>query len=484
MKRLQLMAHALLRVCTSLVPIFIGGAFLLVSTAVSAQSLLIEHVTLIDGTGRPPAPDMFVLVTDGRIAKIQNQPLEAPVGIDRVDGRGRFLIPGLIDTHIHLAGGLKGAVGTHREMTMDKELGRHVLHGYLFCGVTSVYDAGNNPRYILEMRNDERSGRMVSPRIFAAVRVVAPSHGYLSGDGALEVKSYEQGITELDKLFRYRPDIVKFSRDSRGVALMPQKLPLIPIDAMAKLIHYTKRSGYLTTAHVVDESLAREATEAGIDRLAHPLYHSIISEDLAEYIARKKLPVSTTLTVIRNISRVVHDPGFFDEPLFRATLSAEEFQYHRVDERNRYLNSQMHTWTDSAWPKIAGTVRKLHEKGAILALGTDRTVGALVHQELEYLVETGISAIEAIRIGTLNGAIYLGKEQELGSIEPGKLGDMVLLKANPATDIHNSRNIEAVFKSGRRIELAALELPVNDKARKHPGPVARAELPEPPYENP
>ena len=121
----------------------------------------------------------------------------------------------------------------------------------------------------------------------------------------------------------------------------------------------------------------------------------------------------------------------------------------------------MSDWARSIWPLISANVRKLYDAGAILALGTDRTVGAMVHQELESIVGLGIPPVQAIRIATLNAAVYIGIDEDLGSIEQGKLADMVLLHADPTANIRNSRSIAAVFKNGRQIDLAVLDLPVN-----------------------
>jgi imidazolonepropionase-like amidohydrolase len=428
---------------------------------VLADPLLIEHVTVIDGTGRAPALNMSVLVVDGRIEKLEKGPLDVAASTTRIDAKGKFLIPGLIDTHIHLVGGYRGAPGTARVSTVDKESGRRALHGYLYSGVTSVFDAGNNPDFIFAMREDERAGRMVSPRIFAAGQVVAPANGYPSGAGAITISGYAEGVAQLDQLFSRSPDVVKFSRDGRGIAFEPKQLPLLPIDVMEGLIAYCHERGFRTTVHAVDEKAASDSIGAGIDALAHPLFSSVATDDFVEQVVSKKIPVVTTLAVIRNISRVVHDPGFFDEGLFQSTLTRGDLDFHAVSERARYMTSNMYKWADGVWPNIAATVRKLYDAGGILALGSDRTIGAMTQQELEYLVELGIPAIDVIRIATLNGAIYLGRASDLGSIEVGKLADMVLLNADPSVDIRNIKSIDAVFKSGRPVDLASLDLPVN-----------------------
>jgi imidazolonepropionase-like amidohydrolase len=106
-------------------------------------------------------------------------------------------------------------------------------------------------------------------------------------------------------------------------------------------------------------------------------------------------------------------------------------------------------------------IKASHDNGVTLALGTDRSFGPTVHQELELIVESGISPVEAIRMATLNGAIYLGMENDLGSIEVGKLADLVMLSADPTEDVTNAQSVVAVFKGGQEIDLSKLDLPVN-----------------------
>ncbi len=107
-------------------------------------------------------------------------------------------------------------------------------------------------------------------------------------------------------------------------------------------------------------------------------------------------------------------------------------------------------------------VRKIHDAGGVLVAGTDQTTGPALHRELELLADAGISPADIIRIATLNGTIFLGKEKELGSIEEGKMADLVLLGADPTLDIRNARQIVQVIKAGKVIDRSKLNLPTNE----------------------
>ena len=419
--------------------------------------LSIDHVTLIDGTGRAPMDDMSVLIEGKRIGGIFRDGKDVPAGAEHHDATGQFLIPGLIDTHIHLDGGRKG-----REMTMEIETGRTALLAYIYSGVTSVYDAGNHDTYILKMRADERAGKIISPRIFATGHLIARTDGYGCCAGGTAIDTYEEGVKAIDDLIALEPDLIKFIRERRGIGVKGGDLPMIELDVLSRLITYANERGARTTIHVSDPALARDSVIAGVNTLAHPVYLATLDGSLATLIATRQIPVSTTMVVFDNIARVENDISFFDGPLFKATMTGEELERHTVSERARYVSSAFSGWSRSLMPHIFANVRALYEAGAILALGTDRGAGAMVHQELELLVNSvGVSPLEAIHMATQNGAIFLGLESDLGTIEQGKLADLVLLTENPLEDIRNSVSIANVFKDGELIDRSKLDLPVN-----------------------
>ena len=112
-------------------------------------------------------------------------------------------------------------------------------------------------------------------------------------------------------------------------------------------------------------------------------------------------------------------------------------------------------------PIAQENLRQIHEAGGVLVLGTDQTTGPAAHRELELLVASGIPELDVIRIATLNGAAFLGRDSDLGSVEQGKLADLVLLNADPIADINNCKDIDMVIKNGQIVDRDALNLPVN-----------------------
>ena len=442
-----------------LLSIILANIALAGSLGAAADTLLIENVTLIDGTGRPPVAGASVLIDGDRIKQISRNSIDSPSKTRRIDGTGQYLIPGLMDMHIHLRGGVE-VTPEGLKTSHDRAKGIRALHSYLYAGVTSIYDAGNDSDYILKLREDERGGDIVSPRIFATGAIVTYPGSHGSGEFSTLVDSWPEAIPALDAHIARKPDILKLTYEERGWGARPM-IPILPVDLMQRIISYYNDRGIRTTVHTSSEYRARQAIFAGIDTLAHPIIQGPISDDFARLMGAKKIPMVSTLTIGENYSRLAEHPEYLDEPLYRATLTSEEIEILKTEKRKEYQERKW-TW----WMKIMTTiaqenVRKINAAGGVLVAGTDQSSGPALHRELELMANAGIPASDIIRIATLNGAIFLGKERELGSIEEGKIADMVLLAADPTADINNTKKIVQVIKGGQVINRSKLNLPIN-----------------------
>ena len=420
---------------------------------VAGQGLLIEDVTLIDGTGRPPVAGAYVLVEGDRIARVSREAIDAPAGTTRVDGRGLYLIPGLMDMHIHLAGG-RGREGP------NEEAGIRALHGFLYSGFTSVFDAGNNPDYIFGLREQERTDQIVAPRIFATGGVVTAPGGHGGGRGAALIESWPRDRGRLEEHLSRSPDMVKLTFDEHGWGTRPL-IPLLSPELMAEAGRFYNEHGVRTTVHISHEFRARQAITAGINTLAHPIIQGPVSEGFVELMASTRTPMVSTLTIGEGYSRLVEHPEFLDRPIYRAVYEPADIERLKTTVRDEYAARAWTTWMKVMTPVAQENLRQIQAGGGVLVLGSDQSTGPASHRELELMVEGGIPALEAIRIGTLNAAIFMGKERDMGSVEEGKLADLVLLSADPLADISNAQEIDMVIKGGRIIDRGGLDLPVN-----------------------
>ena len=441
--------------------VFLCAAMLGIAPATFADTLLIENVTLIDGTGRPSVAGVSVLVDGDRISRIARGSIDAPRGAKRIDGSGKFLMPGLMDMHIHLRGAVELTPEGLFEVTTDRTTGIRMLHSYIYSGVTSIYDAGNVPDFMLGLRADERSGDLVSPRIFATGSIVTYPGSHGGNEWATLIDDWPEAKPVLDAYLERGPDLAKLTYEERGWGAR-EMIPLLPLDLMQKTIQYFNDHGIRTTVHTSSEYRARQAIFAGVDTLAHPIIQGPVTEDFARLMGAKKIPMVTTLTIGENYSRLAEHPEYLDQPLYQATVPADDIEILKTERRKEYQERKWTWWMQIMTTIAQENLQKINAAGGVLVAGTDQSSGPALHRELELLADAGIPPSEIIRIATLNGAIFLGKEREMGSIEEGKIADMVLLVADPTTDINNAKEILEVIKNGKIVDRSALNLPINE----------------------
>ncbi len=429
----------------------------------SAPAVAFQHATLIDGTGRPPQQAMTVVIEGDRIAAVgRDGTVPIPAQARRIDASGQFLIPGLMDMHVHLiGGGAWRASSAQSDKALDFAVGVNALHGYLYYGFTAVYDAGNNPDFILPLRQRERRGEIVSPRIFATGQLLSYPGSWSVGYAGIGVRDWPDTIADLELQLSRAPDIQKITYESFGAGPNPL-IPSLPKELMARIIDYFHARGVRTTVHISNELMARDAIAAGADTLAHVPGIGVISADFAALVAEKQIPIQTSLAVFDEIAAMQHGVSFLRTPAYAATVTAAEIPA-RERSRQRYLQLGWPQWFQTILPFAQQNLRMIHEAGGILVLASYRTFAPAALREMELLVEAGIAPLQVLKIATLNGAVFLGRQAELGSIETGKLADLVVLSQDPSADIRNVAHIAMVMKNGAFVDRGALDLPINQR---------------------
>ena len=417
----------------------------------------IRDVMLIDGTGRPAVRHRTVLIDNRRIVAVGGMRL--PVGKAKViDGRGKYLIPGMIDTHIHLRD--TGPDG--KKHSMDVAAAQATLAGFLALGFTTVADLGNLPGTVQVMRGADPR---ISARLLIAGRVFT-SPGGRNEDIGIALTSADPAV-----LTRHRdeehPDLIKMVEDSGGFGGQSSATAL-STDLMRAIVEDSHRHGLRVVVHIARESDARNAIAAGVDGLAHPIWAEAESEDFVQLMARRRIPFATTLAIADQYGRLMRHPDYLDRPDYALVLSEAERTRMRTDQRGQFLRQPTAAWREQTLPIEIRNVVRIVRAGGIAALGTDLVSGASSHREMQLLRQAGLSPLEVIRIATLNAAVFLGRDRDLGSIAPGKIADLVLLNRDPIADIDATEDIAMVMHNGLVVDRE--RLPVAGKTRTPAAP--------------
>jgi imidazolonepropionase-like amidohydrolase len=440
----------------------------LLATPATAQSYRIEHVTLIDGRGGPARADMTVTVEKDRISSVVPAARGARYPATVIDGRGRFLVPGMIDVHVHLRSPVRKGGGDLSTLRAEADA---ALASYLYSGFTTVADLGNRPDVVLWAR--ARATSTLSPRLFAAGNLITVPGGK-SAEIAVTVDDFARGKAALDRHIKdQKPDLVKLTYDE-GRLGGQRPLPLMPLGLLRHIIRYYHAHGLRAVVHALTERRATEAVAAGADTLAHAVPSERASEGFVRMMARRRIPFATTLTIGDSYRRLIDHPEYLDGPDYAAAFSAADREILKTRVRDQYRGSDAAfvRWRTAMLPVCAENIRRIVAAGGIAALGTDQASGPAAHREMRLLADAGLSPAQIIRMATYNAALFLGEGKALGSIEPGKRADLVLLSADPLKDVGNMKAILLVMKAGRIVDESRLPLAGGPQPRRWPSAAA------------
>jgi imidazolonepropionase-like amidohydrolase len=425
------------------------------SAAHPSQNYSIEHVTLIDGLGGAPRANQTIVVSNGRIASIAPTGREDGARGEMIDGRGRFLLPGLIDAHIHLSDPLRtraGAIGPRRKRADQ------ALASYLYLGFTTVADMGNDPKLILDERQRERSGALLAPHVVAVGNLLT-SPGGKSADIGIAIAAMPHDEPKLEAhLADQKPDLAKLVYDEQGWSTQPLSSIWSP-ETLRAIIAFYHNHGIRSVVHIASELRAREAITAGVDALAHPVTTGKESEDFVRLMSERKLPFATTLTIRDGFARLAEHPEYLDRDDYRMAFTPAERTTLRTAIRDHYRASAMTWWSAAMLPVIMENIRRVVAAGGVAALGTDQQSGPAAHREMQLLVTAGLTPMQTIVAATHNAALLLGRADLTGSIEVGKEADLLLVDRDPLRDIDNLESIVLVTKSGMIVDESRLDLP-------------------------
>jgi imidazolonepropionase-like amidohydrolase len=400
---------------------------------VPALSRIYVGATVIDGTGAPPRADQDIWVMDGSIHAIGPRgSFDKLPYAQRIDVSGRYIIPGLVDSHVHLA------------TPPNRAKAAALLRRNFYGGVTMVRDMADDLRavnlYWGDGNPDIFSAAVVAgPDFFKDPRIAAVSEGVPVGTAA-----WAQSIDASTDI----PEAIRRARETGATAI--KIYADLPPELVTKLTAEAHRQGMMAWAHsAVFPTRPAEGIAAGVDSVSHICYLGYQAGPVAHPAYEDRTPVNESLLK-------PDDPvmaGLFREMLAKGTLLDATGSLFVREEGPRKANPKAKPLRCTGKAVIALT-KQAHRMGVPISTGTDFTLPASaqfpeVHEEMLFLArEVGMKPMDVIRAATLNGAIAAGQQKERGSLEVGKFADFVVLKANPLKDIANIRSVEMVVKRG------------------------------------
>ena len=441
------------------------------SAAADAPALAIVGATLI----RPDRDHAAAAVADTTIV-IQGQRIQAvgpakttrvPPGATRIDGKGKWVIPGLVDSHVHFfqSGNLytrPDGADFNAWMPYEKEVQRNkarlpaTFKVWLASGVTSVVDIGG-PMWNFEMR-DAAAKSAAAPRVAVAgplISMVDRVKLDLGDPPIIKTASPEEARALVKRELERKPDFIKVWFIHRlGDDLAANEAI---VRATGDAAH---AAGVRLAVHATELAVAKAALRAGADYLVHSVEDAPVDDEFIELMKRNNAIYCPTLFVTMGYKYAFSNTWqpteaerrLADPQILAAMRDLDKIPRELVPERVAKLMIQPVPPTPS--PIALQNLRKVWDAGIPVAMGTDAgNIGTLhgpsVFREMDLMTQAGLTPLQVLRSATVNGAKVMGLERDIGTVEAGKLADLVILDADPLADVANLSRIHRTIKDGK-----------------------------------
>jgi imidazolonepropionase-like amidohydrolase len=412
--------------------------------AADAETVAITNVTVVDGNADAGRAGLTVVIEGERIAAVgPARDVRVPPGATVVDGTGKFLMPGLADLHNHVVPPVPTPV----------EADLAALSGLLSWGITTVFSPGMDLDALKVMKQAAAKEPAHYPRYFSAGHVLVIGEGFDFPRASWSKPTTPAAArAEVRAMQAAGADMIKF--------LIPDisTSPLRP-EIYAAIVEEAHRLKLKAVAHAPQLVAAHAALRAGADGLLHGIYDRPVDEELIGLMRRNAAFYISTSVLFdlvadparwRTRARAFEDTDRVPGAAFELLESPDLLQAVESTKGTGFGSDDIAT--------LQSNLRALHGAGIPVVVGTDTPVLGLIPGlatllEMQSYVDAGISAIDTIRAATVNAQRALGRESQSGTVEAGKLAELILLYADPSADIANVRRIKAVIQAGVYVDV-------------------------------
>ena len=456
--------------------ISLTSLMIFIACVIHAQTY-ITHVNVVDVVNLKTETDETVVIAGGKIVNVgKSSSIDIPEKATVIDGTGKYLIPGLVDAHVHFfqSGGLytrPDVIDLRKYKPYDKEIEwthahmEDFLRRYLAAGITTVIDPGSTINFL--MQRDTFKNKTYAPDIYMTGPLLTTYEpDAYKGLGHEEpfyfMQTEEDARKHVDEELQYKPDFIKIwyitGNNVDSSARASSHLVKAVIDEAHK--HNLK-----VAVHATEKITAQLAVEDGADYLVHSVDDTTIDDQFVQLLKQHHVVLCPTLVVLDDYVKTFAQQYQSTEadralanPVTLKSISElndipDTAFVHRIKQRGAAALKRTAT-TDSV---MAVNLMKLVNAGVTIATGTDAGNIGTQHAssfftEMQLMKQSGMTVPEILQSSTINGAKALGKEDLFGSIDKGKLANMVLLDANPLESLDNWRQINLVINKGNAMK--------------------------------